>query len=65
MLLRVLKILLMAAILMLCYYVVIWVLGLLGISIPQQILTVIFVILALMGVIGIITGRFDNINWWS
>ncbi len=65
MLRRVLQILLLVAIIMLCYYVIIWVLGLLGIVIPQQILVVILVILGLSGAIAIISGRADNINWWG
>lgn len=65
MLKRVLQILLLIAIVMLCYYVIIWVLGLLGIGVPHQILVAILVILGLTGAIGIISGRADNINWWS
>jgi uncharacterized membrane protein len=65
MLKKVLQILLVIAIVMLCYWVIIWVLGLLGIAIPHQILVCILVILGLMGAIGIISGRFDNINWWG
>ena len=64
MLRRVLGILLMIAIIMLCYWVTIWVLGLLGIVIPQQILTCVFVILCLVGALAVIGGKFDNINWW-
>lgn len=65
MLRRVLQILLIVAIVVLCYYVVIWVLGLLGVAIPHQIIVVCLVILGLMGAIAVLSGRMDNINWWS
>jgi putative effector of murein hydrolase LrgA (UPF0299 family) len=65
MLKRVLQILLVVAIVVLCYYVIIWVLALLGIMIPQQILVVIMVILGLTGAIAVMSGRADNINWWN
>lgn len=65
MLRRVLAILLTIAIMVLCYYVTIWILGLLGIIVPQHILTVVFVILGLMAAIGVFSGRFDNISWWG
>jgi hypothetical protein len=57
---RVLYILLALAFVVLAYYVVIWVLGMLGIHVPQHILQVIFVVLGLLAVIGAITGRFEN-----
>lgn len=59
---RVLQVLLALAFVVLAYYVTIWVLGLLGITLPAQILQIIFVILGLLAVIGAITGRFDT--WW-
>jgi len=62
---RILTILLMIAFVVLAYYVTIWVLGLLGIHLPQQILTVIFVILGLICAIAAFTGRLDNIRWWG
>jgi uncharacterized membrane protein len=65
MLKMVLRILLAIAILVLCYIIIVWVLGLLGIVPPQHLLTVVFVILALMAALGIISGRFDNVNWWG
>ncbi len=65
MLLRLLQILLCIAIVVLCYYVSVWVLGLLGIVIPQQILVVILVIVGLICAIGILTGKFDSVNWWK
>lgn len=65
MLRRILQILLAIAILVLCYLVVFWVLGLLGIVVPDRIVTVIFVILGLVAALGVLGGRFDNINWWG
>ncbi len=62
---RILQILLAIAFVVLAYYVIIFVLGLLGIQVPHQILTVVFVIMGLMIAIGVFTGRFDNINWWG
>jgi hypothetical protein len=60
---RVLHVLLAIACVVLCYYVIVWVLGLLGVSIPDQILRIIMVILGLLAVIGAISGRFDS--WWK
>jgi len=60
---RVLYVLLGIAFVVLAYYVVIYVLGLLGITVPDQILKVIFVILALLAVIGALSGKFDS--WWT
>lgn len=65
MLKRVLQILLVIAIVVLCYWVIVWVLGLLGIAVPSQILIAIMVILGLMGAIAALSGRLDSINWWS
>lgn len=62
---RILSILLAIAFIVLAYYVVIYVLGLLGIHVPQQILTVVFVILALIVAIGVLSGRFDSYWWWT
>jgi hypothetical protein len=63
-LIRVLSILLAVAFVVLIYFVTVWVLGMLGIHLPQNVLTVIFVILGLMMAIGALTGRFDNIANW-
>jgi hypothetical protein len=60
----VLSILLAIAFVVLIYFVTIWVLGMLGIHVPPNILTVIFVILGLMMAIGALSGRFDNITNW-
>jgi len=57
---RVIMILLAIAVVVLCYYVVLYVLGMLGIHIPNNILQVIFVIIALLLVLWAITGRLDN-----
>ena len=57
---RVLYVLLAIAFVVLAYYVVIYVLGMLGIAVPDQILKVIFVILALLAVIGALTGKFQT-----
>lgn len=57
---RILYILLAIAFVVLAYYVVIWVLQMLGIQVPQHILQVVFVILGLLAVIGAMTGRLDN-----
>jgi hypothetical protein len=54
---RILYILLAIAITVGCYYLIIWVLGLLGIIIPVQILRVIFVIIGLGLAIAALTGR--------
>ncbi len=59
-LVRMLHILLAVAFVMLTYYIVIWVLGLLGIAVPQHILQVIFVIIGLLAIIGAISGQFDS-----
>lgn len=58
-LVRALYILLAIAFVVLAYYVIIWVLGLLGIHIPQQILTVVFVVIGLIAAIWALTGRMD------
>jgi hypothetical protein len=59
-LLRVLYILLAIAVVVLIYYLVIWVLGLLGITVPVHILQVIFVVIGLAAAIYALTGRFDT-----
>jgi hypothetical protein len=57
---RILTILLAVAFVVLLYYVTVWVLGILGIHLPQNILSVIFVIIGLAMAIAVLTGRFDN-----
>ena len=56
MLKKLLQILFVIGLVMLCYYVGIWVLGLLGLNIPHQILIVILVLLGLYGAIQILNG---------
>lgn len=60
-LIRVLYILLAIAFVVLIYFVVIWVLGLLGLHVPDNILKVVFVILGLMAAIYALTGRMDSL----
>jgi hypothetical protein len=60
---RVCRILLVIAFLVLAYFVVIWVLQMLGIQVPDHILRIVFVILALIALIGALSGRFDT--WWA
>jgi len=60
---RVLYVLLALAFVVLAYYVVIWILGMLGISVPEQILKVVFIILGLLAVIGALSGKLDS--WWT
>ena len=60
---RVCHVLLAIAFVVLAYFVIIWVLGMLGIHVPDQILKVIMVIIALLAVIGALSGRFDS--WWG
>jgi len=62
-LIRVLNILLAIACVVICYYIVIWVLGMLGLSVPDQILRVAFVIIGLIAIIGALSGRLDG--WWN
>ncbi len=60
---RVLNVLLAIAFVFLCYYVIVWVLGMIGVAVPDQILKIIMVILGLLAVIGAMSGRWDN--WWG
>jgi hypothetical protein len=62
---KILAILLGIAFIVLAYHVTIWVLAMLGVIIPAVILTIVFVILGLMMALAIITGQFDNVNWWN
>ena len=62
-LIRTIMILLAVAMIVLCYYVVVYVLGMLGIHIPGNILTVIFVIIGLLLVLWALTGKLDN--WFT
>jgi hypothetical protein len=59
----VLHVLVAVVAIVLAYHVTIWVLGMVGIRIPDLILTIAFVLLALLAVIGAISGKWDN--WWK
>jgi len=58
---RVLRILLAIAFVVLLFYITIWVLGLLGLVVPEKIITIIFVIIGLAAAVGELSGKFDNI----
>lgn len=60
---RVMYVLLAIACVMLCYVLIVWVLGLLGVSVPDQVLRIIMVIIGLLAALGALQGRFDN--WWA
>jgi hypothetical protein len=63
-LVKMLVILVAIAFVVLTWYVTIYVLAMLGIQVPQQILNVIFIIIALVTAIAVLTGKFDNaFNW--
>jgi len=55
-------ILLGIAILVLLYLGTVWVLGLLGLTVPDRVLTAIFVVIGLLLFIAALSGRF---NWWG
>ncbi len=61
---RVILILILIATIVVCYHVVIWVLGLLGVFIPSHIITAVLVLLGLIAAYGIVTGKYDNVKWW-
>jgi hypothetical protein len=61
--LRICSILLYIAFVVLAYYVAVWVLKMLGIDVPDHIMKVIFVIVALIAIIGALSGKWDN--WWK
>jgi len=65
MFLRVIQILILIAAIALCYWVIMWVLELLGVPIPHQIVICVLVLLGLWGVAGIVSGKADNIKWWG
>lgn len=62
MLVKAFQILLAFAVVMLIYYIVPWVLQMIGLSIPEHIWRIILVILCLMAVIGVLTGKY---KWWE
>ena len=57
------RILLGIAILVLLYFGTVWVLGLLGITPPDRVLTAIFVVIGLLLFIAALTGKFNP--WWG
>lgn len=61
-LLRVLHVLAGIVCVYIAYLVCLWVLSMLGLQVPDKILTAIFVLLALLAAIGAFSGKFDN--WW-
>lgn len=62
-LIRVLTILAAIALLVALFFFTVWILAMLGIAVPQKILTAIFIFLGLIVAIGALTGRFDS--WWT
>jgi putative effector of murein hydrolase LrgA (UPF0299 family) len=60
---RALIILLAVAFVVLLYYVTNWVLALLGLNVPDKIITIIFVCVGLIAAITALSGRFDN--YWK
>ena len=60
---RVLHVLIAIVFVVLAYYVIVWVLGLIGVNVPDHILRIVMVLLGLLAVVGALTGRFDN--WWK
>lgn len=64
MLIRGLYIIVAIAIVVLLYLITVWSLAFLGVPVPDKILKVIFFIVALLAIIGALTGRYDNI-WRS
>jgi uncharacterized membrane protein len=63
MLVRVLQVLVAITITVICYYAIVWVLGMLGIQVPEKLLTAVMVLIGLLAVLGAITGRYDS--WWG
>jgi hypothetical protein len=63
MIIRVLYVLAAIATVVICYYAIIWVLNLLGLTVPDQLLRAIMVLIGILAVIGAISGKFDN--WWT
>jgi hypothetical protein len=60
--LMIINVLLGVAVVVLTYWATIWVLGLLGVPVPERILTVIFVIIGLLIAGAILSGKIEN--WW-
>jgi len=62
MLRRVLQILAAIVLGFICYHAVIWVLGLLGLTVPPQLLLGIVVFLVIITILGSLNGKLDS--WW-
>ena len=65
---RVIRALIYLCVIAICYYLIIWVLGVLGIHIPAQILTIMMVIFALVAILVIIRlfyPWFQEQNWFG
>jgi hypothetical protein len=60
---RVIQILILIASLAFLYWLVIWILGLLHLGVPDQLIVCAFVILGLTGLYGIVSGKADS--WWG
>jgi hypothetical protein len=60
---KVIQFLILAASLAFCYYLVLWILGLLKLGVPEQLILCAFIVLGLTGLYAIITGRADK--WWG
>lgn len=60
---RALTILLAIAFVVLLYYVAVWILGMLGLVVPDKILTIVFVIIGLAVAVSVLTGKFDH--YWK
>jgi hypothetical protein len=60
---RVIQLLILIATLAFCYFFVIWILGLLKIGVPDQLIICAFVVLGLTGLYAVVTGRADT--WWG
>jgi hypothetical protein len=56
------RVLLAVAVVLLCYALIIWVLGMLGISVPADILRYSMVVLILLAIIAVVSGSYSN--WW-
>ena len=52
-------------IVVICYFLIVWVLQLLQVSVPEKLLTAIMVLIALVAVGGAATGRYTFSSWWT
>ena len=63
MLKRVIQLLILIACLAFCYWLIVWILGLLLIPVPHQLIVCGLVIAGLVGLLSIVSGRADS--WWG